>query len=84
MGVEHGVVQQLSVLLSEERSQNAVNGDGYFVTTSFRKLAPHIDTFLVDLNLPLTGVAAILVLVYLKLRTPGGSLREKVSRMDWM
>ena len=61
-----------------------VNGDGYFVTTSSSRLAPRVDSFLVDLNLPLTGVAAILVLVYLKLRTPRGSFREKVSRMDWM
>ena len=35
MGVEHGVAQQLSVLLSEERLQNAVNGDGYFVRNKF-------------------------------------------------
>ncbi|EKM56789.1 uncharacterized protein PHACADRAFT_254111 [Phanerochaete carnosa HHB-10118-sp] len=36
------------------------------------------------LNLPLTGFAAILVVAFLKLQTPPGSLREKLSRMDWI
>lgn len=36
------------------------------------------------LNLPLTGLAAILVLAFLKLRTPSGSFTEKFARMDWI
>ena len=35
-----------------------------------------------DLNLPLSGVAFILVAIFLRVRTPGGSLREKLSRID--
>ncbi|KAJ3487952.1 hypothetical protein NLI96_g3174 [Meripilus lineatus] len=36
------------------------------------------------LNLPISGVAAGLVLIFLTLRTPTGTLREKLSRMDWV
>ncbi|KAF8529294.1 MFS general substrate transporter [Hysterangium stoloniferum] len=36
------------------------------------------------LNLPLCGVTGILTLVLLKLPTPPGSFRDKVSRMDWL
>ena len=41
-------------------------------------------TQLSDLNLPLTGVAAILVVLFLNVKTPRGSFREKMARMDWM
>ncbi|PSR76338.1 hypothetical protein PHLCEN_2v8512 [Hermanssonia centrifuga] len=37
-----------------------------------------------DLNLPVTGLAAVLVFACLKLRTPPGTLREKLGRMDWV
>lgn len=37
-----------------------------------------------DLNLPVSGVAALLVVLFLKLRTPEGSLLEKLARMDWV
>ncbi|KAI0345553.1 Mfs1.2 [Trametopsis cervina] len=36
------------------------------------------------LNLPVCGVAGLFVLLFLKLKTPEGSLREKLSRMDWI
>lgn len=36
------------------------------------------------LNLPVCGVAFVLVLVLLDLPTPPGSFREKLKRMDWM
>ncbi|KAL4246492.1 MFS transporter superfamily protein [Abortiporus biennis] len=36
------------------------------------------------INLPLTGIAAGLVLLFLKLKTPTLSLREKFSRIDWI
>ena len=38
----------------------------------------------VDLNLPISGVSAALVLIFLKLRTPAGTFKEKFGRMDWM
>ncbi|EKM52846.1 uncharacterized protein PHACADRAFT_149773 [Phanerochaete carnosa HHB-10118-sp] len=36
------------------------------------------------LNLPVSGVAALLVIVFLNLRAPPGSWTEKLGRMDWM
>ncbi|KAI0722370.1 Mfs1.2 [Cerioporus squamosus] len=36
------------------------------------------------LNLPLCGVALVMVTVFLKLPTPPGTLREKLGRMDWI
>ncbi|KAI0083127.1 Mfs1.2 [Irpex rosettiformis] len=36
------------------------------------------------LNLPITGLAALLVLAFLRLKTPPGSLKEKLGRMDWI
>ncbi|EMD39201.1 hypothetical protein CERSUDRAFT_112880 [Gelatoporia subvermispora B] len=35
------------------------------------------------LNLPLTGIAFFLVLFFLRVRTPPGSMREKLRRVDW-
>lgn len=37
-----------------------------------------------DLNIPLSGIAALLVVCFLRLRTPGGSVTEKLARIDWM
>ncbi|CDO69089.1 hypothetical protein BN946_scf184992.g38 [Trametes cinnabarina] len=36
------------------------------------------------LNLPICGVATAMVLVFLKLPTPPGTLREKLGHMDWI
>ncbi|KAI0921395.1 hypothetical protein AcW1_004613 [Taiwanofungus camphoratus] len=36
------------------------------------------------LNLPLTGIAFVLVLLFLRVRTPGGSVRTKLARVDWL
>ncbi|EIW57898.1 iron permease [Trametes versicolor FP-101664 SS1] len=35
------------------------------------------------LNLPLAGTAFVVVAVFLRVRTPPGSLREKLARIDW-
>ncbi|KIJ29343.1 hypothetical protein M422DRAFT_269299 [Sphaerobolus stellatus SS14] len=35
------------------------------------------------LNLPIIGVASVLVLIFLQLPVPQGSFHEKVSRLDW-
>ncbi|KAJ3557850.1 hypothetical protein NM688_g1248 [Phlebia brevispora] len=35
------------------------------------------------LNLPICGLAAILVVLFLRLRTPSGSFRSKIARIDW-
>ncbi|GJE88880.1 MFS general substrate transporter [Phanerochaete sordida] len=36
------------------------------------------------LNLPINGVAAALVLIFLRLKTPRGALLDKVKRLDWV
>ncbi|KAF7794628.1 hypothetical protein EIP86_005764 [Pleurotus ostreatoroseus] len=36
------------------------------------------------LNLPICGLAAILVFVFLRLHTPEGLLRDKFARIDWL
>lgn len=36
------------------------------------------------LNLPVVGVAAILITLFVKMKTPEGSLKEKLARMDWI
>ena len=35
-----------------------------------------------DLNLPLIGLAFALVLVFLRVRTPPGTIKSKLSRLD--
>ncbi|KAI1792582.1 MFS general substrate transporter [Ganoderma leucocontextum] len=36
------------------------------------------------MNLPLTGLALILVSIFLRVRSPEGSTQEKLARMDWL
>jgi MFS family permease len=36
------------------------------------------------INLPLTAIVAAIVSVFLKLKTPEGTYREKLQRMDWL
>jgi hypothetical protein len=36
-----------------------------------------------DLNLPLSLIAAVLVIFFLKMMTPSGNWRSKVRRIDW-
>ena len=36
----------------------------------------------IDLNLPLTGIAFLLVLFFLRVRTPPGSIKSKLKRLD--
>jgi MFS family permease len=57
-------------------------GDGYFVCLPFTSLFKTHP--LLDLNLPLTCIAFILVIFFLRVRTPEGSVREKLSSIDWM
>ncbi|OCH96313.1 iron permease [Obba rivulosa] len=35
------------------------------------------------INLPITGIAFTLVLLFLRVRTPPGTMQEKVRRVDW-
>ncbi|PIL32228.1 MFS general substrate transporter [Ganoderma sinense ZZ0214-1] len=36
------------------------------------------------LNLPLAGIAFVLVAVFLRVKTPEGSMRDKLARVDWL
>ena len=36
------------------------------------------------MNLPLTGVAMVLIMLFLKVKAPQGSFREKILKLDWM
>ncbi|KAJ7276699.1 MFS general substrate transporter [Mycena rebaudengoi] len=36
------------------------------------------------LNLPISGVAAVFVFIFLRLPIPSGTFREKIRRLDWM
>lgn len=52
---------------------------------SLRFFAPIVAIHaLLDLNIPLTSIAFALVFFCLKVRTPEGSVREKLSRIDWV
>ena len=37
-----------------------------------------------DLNLPIIPIAMTFVILFLKLPTPKGTIREKLARVDWM
>lgn len=67
--------------------QYRANGAGCSVSLESGTSAPLLTVIFTrnaDLNLPITGFAAVLVVVFMKLRTPTGTLREKLARMDWM
>lgn len=36
------------------------------------------------MNLPVTGLAVLLVSAFLRVRAPEGSTQEKLARMDWL
>lgn len=37
-----------------------------------------------DLNIPIAGAAAILVVLFMKMKKPEGTLKQKLAKMDWM
>ena len=56
-----------------------------FCERAFRILRQPVDNWSVpDLNLPLAGIAFVLVAVFLRVRTPPGTFREKMARVDWL
>jgi hypothetical protein len=36
------------------------------------------------INLPLCGLAMLAVLFYLRVRTPPGTVKEKMAKVDWL
>ena len=53
---------------------------------SYLQLLPRelIGMFSLDLNLPLAGIAFALVAVFLRVKIPEGSMRDKLARVDWV
>lgn len=45
--------------------------------------APFIDRY-TDLNLPISGVALFLVVFFLRVKAPEGSLKDKIAKIDWL
>ena len=43
---------------------------------------PQVANGRLDLNLPLTGIAFLLVLSFLRVRTPPGTVKSKLKRLD--
>ena len=37
-----------------------------------------------DINLPLSSISFVLVLFFLRVRTPEGSILSKAKRVDWL
>jgi hypothetical protein len=40
--------------------------------------------FVLDINLPLIGFAFFAVVIFLRVRTPPGSVKEKLLKVDWL
>lgn len=78
-----GLSRWLSHRLSEVLWQITTTGDGYSVCTLSLIQDASLPR-LSDLNLPICGVSIVLVLIFLHLPTPPGTLKEKLGRMDWM
>jgi hypothetical protein len=47
-------------------------------------LAPHFNRLIIDLNIPLSAIAAMLVLVFLRMKAPAGSVFDKLKQIDWV
>lgn len=68
-------------------SRKMHHGDGFSVSSIFyvwrhRNGQPEADIKFADINLPLAGIAFALVAVFLRVRTPEGTIREKLGRLD--
>lgn len=67
-----------------EPLQKGLRGGGCFVSFVPRFVEAVLTITESDLNLPLTGIAFGLVLIFLQVRTPEGSMGEKLARVDWL
>lgn len=69
-------------------SLSTASGGGYSVRICLPAPPPLAITdekfLLLDLNIPICGFAAVLVLAFLKLRVPQGTFWEKLNRIDWL
>lgn len=45
---------------------------------------PRYSLRITDLNIPIAGAAAILVVLFMKMKKPEGTLKQKLAKMDWM
>lgn len=62
------------------------NGGGFFVSGAITVVMPRTHTlfWLIDLNIPLSAIAAALVFFFLKLKKPTGNYAERVRGIDWL
>ena len=63
-----------------------LRGVGFSVShTQFELyLVLEADKNIPDINLPLCAICFALVLFFLKVRTPPGSVKDKLSKIDWL
>jgi len=71
-------------MFREDPLRRRLLGGGYSVRITDFFLDNIILITSVDLNLPLSAVAFVLVLFFLRVRTPEGSIGSKIKRVDWM
>ncbi|KAG6908113.1 hypothetical protein DXG01_006082 [Tephrocybe rancida] len=80
-----GALQLESALQLAALYPAAARGDGYSVlilpssTFDIAVLIRHL-----DINLPLVGIAMLLALLFLRLKSPEGNVREKLAKIDWI
>ncbi|GJE99110.1 MFS general substrate transporter [Phanerochaete sordida] len=92
-----GIVSSTSILISDlvplkDRAlYNSLNGFTWGVAATLGPIIggafaskPGLWRWLFYINIPLTGLSAALVVLFLRVKTPRGSLREKLGRMDWI
>ena len=61
------------------------HGVGFSVGhTKSEHLVLEADIDILDINLPLCAICFALVLFFLKVRTPPGSVKDKLSKIDWL
>lgn len=61
------------------------NGDGTSVRESSSLVDPPVvfADWLIDLNLPICGICATLIIMCLNLKAPRGTVKEKLLKLDW-
>ena len=65
-------------------SQKRPPGDGSFVSLSDDYMRQSLRVYRLVLNLPLSGMSFCLVAIFLRVRTPPGTVMEKLRKVDWM
>ena len=80
----HGAPHLASAQSSVAPLHKMDTGVGSSVRASPKPAARIVLTNDIDMNIPFAGLAAVLVLLFVKLPTPPGSIRSKLEKIDWM